>query len=370
MATSEADTTATPGPEKSADGVRLARPVLWWATLGAVLLVFQLVVWTRWITSGTATPTPVGADVQPTWMTVVQTITQVVMPILLVITGYLFVVKPWRRTGRISRDGLFWIAWLLLWFWDPLLNYFQTIAVYNPNMVNFGSWTAGVFPGWSAPRGNFHAEPILMMPAVYAAVLFPAVIWGCSLMAKLKGRGVSTPMNILISWIVMTVVSTILEGLIFMPLGFYTIPGADPAWSINDGTYYQFPLYHAMFFGAWCAGATALRFFTNDKDQTLVERGIDRVPVKPRTQTLLRFLALLAATIVLNGLYFLPIQYFAIKSGPWPQAVTETSYFRSNICGEGTGYACPGPAIPIPRENSLHVTPEGTLTGAGAHGGE
>ena len=334
-------------------------PVLWWATFGAVILAFQLIVWGRWLLN--ASPTSAGPDEQPQWMTIVQIATQIVMPLLLVWTCWLYLIRPKLRTGRFSRDGLLWASWLLLWFWDPLLNYFQNFAVYNPNMVNLGSWTNGAFPGWSAPNSENFAEPILMMPAVYAAVLFPATIWTCKMMAKLRDRGLSAPMNIFVTWLVMTVVSFILEGLIFMPLGFYVIPGATPELSINAGTYFQFPAYHAVFFGAWCAAATALRFFTNKRDETLVERGAHRFADAPRKQTFVRFLALFAATVSLNALYFVPIQYFAIKSGEWPTSITDRSYFRGGICGEGTTYACPGPKVPVPRGDSDHVGPDGTL---------
>lgn len=337
-----------------------AIPVLWWASIGGVILILQIVVWTRWLLH--AVPTQPGDTPQPQWMTIVQLVTQIVMPLLLVVTCYLYLIKPKIKTGKFSREGLLWISWLLLYFWDPFLNFFQNFAVYNANMVNLGSWTSGVFPGWSAPNSNFMAEPLLMLPAVYAAVLLPACLKSCALMERLRQRGLSAPANVAVMWVFMTVVSFILEGLIFMPLGFYAIPGADPAWSINAGEYYQFPVYHAAFFGAWCAAATALCFFTDSNDHTVVERGVERLRVGDRAKTFARFLALFAATVAFNALYFVPIQFFAIKSGPWPASIVEKSYFRTGMCGPGNDFACPGPEVPIPRGDSRHVTPDGRLS--------
>src|SRR3984957_4413002 len=59
---------ATVAPEPSAPGIapgRRARPVLWWAALGAAAVAMQLYVFGRWVTSSAFAPTPTGADPVP-----------------------------------------------------------------------------------------------------------------------------------------------------------------------------------------------------------------------------------------------------------------------------------------------------------------
>ena len=41
----------------------------------------------------------------------------------------------------------------------------------------------------------------------------------------------------------------IMEGLIYLPIGFFEYPGAIRAVSINAGTYYQWPVYEGLMWG-------------------------------------------------------------------------------------------------------------------------
>src|ERR1700756_6065212 len=61
-----ADVTVAPEPSTppSAPG-RRARPVLWWAALGAAAVAMQLYVYGRWVTSRDFAPTPTGPDPGP-----------------------------------------------------------------------------------------------------------------------------------------------------------------------------------------------------------------------------------------------------------------------------------------------------------------
>lgn len=62
-----------------------------------------------------------------------------------------------------------------------------------------------------------------------------------------------------------------------LPLGLYTYPGAIQSVSFNAGHYYQWPGYEGVMWGAVQAGLACLRFFTDDRRRTIVERGIDQV---------------------------------------------------------------------------------------------
>ena len=62
-----------------------------------------------------------------------------------------------------------------------------------------------------------------------------------------------------------------------LPIGFYTYPGAIRAVSFNAGTYYQWPIYEGLMWGGVQAALCCLRFFTDDRGRTIVERGLDNV---------------------------------------------------------------------------------------------
>ena len=72
--------------------------------------------------------------------------------------------------------------------------------------------------------------------------------------------------------------------------------------------------------------------------------------------TALTFLAVtgLVHTWFIVG-YFVPYNFFALKADTFPPM---PSFLRAGICGQGTDYACPSGAVPIPHGRSLHVAPD------------
>ena len=64
----------------------------------------------------------------------------------------------------------------------------------------------------------------------------------------------------------------VIEGLFLMPMGLFTYPGAIQSLSINAGTYYQWPVYEGLMWGGVQAGLCCLRYFTDDRGRTVVER--------------------------------------------------------------------------------------------------
>jgi hypothetical protein len=106
-----------------------------------------------------------------------------------------------------------------------------------------------------------------------------------------------------------------------------------------------------------------IRFYMNDRGETIVERGIDRVRTSVRTKTAVRFLAL-SGVMNLPYLftYNLPMGYWALNQSTWPAEVQQRSYYTYGVRGPGTDYACSGPGVPIPKANkSLSVGPDGQL---------
>ena len=105
-----------------------------------------------------------------------------------------------------------------------------------------------------------------------------------------------------------------------------------------------------------------LRYFTDDRGRTVVERGLDHVRGGAVKQQFVRFLAIFAAV---SGCFFffynVPAQWIAMHSDPWPEDHLKRSYFNGGICGDGTDVPCPDPTLPIPTKRSGFINVDGQL---------
>jgi Spirocyclase AveC-like len=342
-----------------------AKPVRMWAIAGGAILAFQLYVWIRWMTGPYFKRVPTGPSDPPTLMKVVLLTWTAVIVLGLPVGIYYFIVRPWRRERRITLDGMLLVACGLLFFQDPLLNYFNTWSTYNSWMFNRGSWVQHI-PGWVSygEPGRMMAEPLLMNAPGYSYGVLLCTILGCWVMRRAKSRwpNISNAglIGVLIVWTFFF--DLVMEGLFLMPMGLYIYPGAIKSLSINAGTYYQWPVYEGLMWGGVQAGLCALRYFTDDRGRTFVERGLERVQGGFAKQQLTRFLAIFAACSMFFFVFYnIPAQWFAMHQDPWPADILKRSYFLMGICGDGTDRLCPDPAIPVPGKNSGYINPDGKL---------
>jgi hypothetical protein len=193
---------------------------------------------------------------------------------------------------------------------------------------------------------------------------FGGTVFACWSMRKMKARwpGMGPGRLIAGCFAVMIVFDFVIEGCIWIPLGFYTYAGGH--LSLWPDSYHKFPLHETLFASALWTGFAILRYFKNDKGETLAERGVSKLNVGVGRKTALRFLALLAAmSAVFNFMFNIPIALFiAPQSATWPKAIQERSYLTDRICGAGTDRICPGPGIPNFRgSQTAHVNPNGQL---------
>lgn len=108
----------------------------------------------------------------------------------------------------------------------------------------------------------------------------------------------------------------------------------------------------------------ALRYFKDDRGLTVVERGVDTLPISQGRKTLLRFLAISGMLNVLVFCFFnLPNGLIGAHSTEWPRDVQDRSYLTDRLCGEGTDRACPGPTVPLPAgDRSAYMNRDGGLS--------
>jgi hypothetical protein len=355
-----ADTARLGGP---LDGK--VKPVQVWAAIGGALLALHAYVWIRWITGPYFERVHSGLGDPPMYMKVPLVANAVFAWIGLPIAVWWFIIRPWRRERRISLDGMLMVSMGLMFFQDPLLNYLNTWCTYNTWMPNRGSWSSNI-PGWVSPEvpGHQVVEPLLTNVPGYSFGNLLMVMAGCWVMRTIKNRrpGITNARLIGLTFAFNIVVDFVMEGLIFLPIGFYVYPGAIRAVSINAGTYYQWPIYEGLMWGGVLTALCCLRFFTDDRGRTIAERGLDRVRGGFATLQVTRFLAIFAAVSACFFVFYnLPAQWFAMHADPWPEDVQKRSYLNGGICGDGTDTPCPNPVLPMPTKRSGFVNTNGEL---------
>ncbi|WP_082135677.1 spirocyclase AveC family protein [Mycobacterium sp. EPa45] len=335
-----------------------------WATVGGVLLVLQLYVWIRWVTGPYFVRVPAGPSDPPAYMKIFLTANGALMCVALPAAIWWFLIRPWVRERRITLDGLLLVSCALFFFQDPLLNYLNTWCTYNTWLWNRGSWSSHI-PGWVSPEspGRQVAEPLLINATGYGMVMLLAIA-GCWFMRRVKSRWpqMSNPRLILITYAGAIVLDFVMEAGFMLPFGLYTYPGAIQSVSVFAGTYHQWPIYEGLMWGGVMTALSCLRFFTDDRGRTVVERGLDNVRGGFARQQFVRFLAIFAAVSACFFVFYnLPAQWFGMHSDPWPADHQKRSYFNGGICGDGTDTPCPDPVIPLPTKRSGFIDVNGKL---------
>jgi hypothetical protein len=339
-----------------------ARPVLWWAAIGVFFAGFVIYVQGSWILTDAhrihTGPTPV-----PTYMKASALALQILLAVFFVTMLYRVVVRPLRRDGRLSFDGLLFLALVFVWWQDPLFNYVTNGFEYNSVLFNLGGW-ANHIPGWNAPNGNRIAEPLIGVLTIYIAFACGASIVGSKLLRKIQARRpqLGTPTLFAGLFLAFALMDIVLE-FSFVRLGLYAAGGTADGWNFFPSRFYRFPVYEPILVSLVFCGWTAIRYFRDDKGQTLAERGIDRVRAGAKQKTWIRFFALVGmVNLVLLFGYSIPVQLWQLHAGAWPRSIQERSYLTNGLCGAGTTYACTGSGVPIPQSGtSLHVAPNGQL---------
>lgn len=335
------------------------------AGIGGAILALQLYVWIRWITGPYFERVPQGPSEPPLYMKIPLMANAVILWAALPFALWFFIIKPWVRERRITLDGMLMVSMGLMFFQDPFLNYFNTWCTYNTWLFNMGSW-APYLPGTTASEepGAMVAEPLLTNVPGYAyGVLFITII-GCVIMRKIKTRwpNISNFRLIAVTFGLAFVFDFVMEALVMLPAGFYTYPGAIQALSFNAGTYYQWPIYEGLMWGGVQTALCCLRFFTDDRGRTVMERGLDNVRGGFVRQQFTRFLAIFAGVSACFFFFYnVPAIWLGMQADPWPEDHQKRSYFNGGICGEGTDKPCPHPDLPMHRNHTGYINNDGQL---------
>ena len=325
--------------------------VTFWAALGGFLLAFEVFVLARWVLGPNFKRTPTGPDPISDGKLLYFTLLQIVVSIAAIACLYFWVVKPWRREGKLTTDGMIALAAAMIFFWDMNMNYTSVSLLYNSHLINFGAWANGAWPGWTSPSGNLLPEPLLVVVPGYTCLVFAQVVVICALLRRARRRWPNMGVIGSIGFIILgtTIVDSCIE-IALMRTGVYAYPGGIRAVTLFAGETYQFPLTEGFFFGGLGVGSMAvLKYFRNDKGQTLADRGVEHLNVSEGTRQRIKFLAIFG---FVHGLFFLlymvPNQWLATHADRFPEGYP--SYMINNMCASGaSGDECPGPGVPMPR---------------------
>ncbi|MDB5968349.1 MAG: hypothetical protein JWQ90_799 [Hydrocarboniphaga sp.] len=340
-----------PAAVASAESImpRRISPVAIWAGTGAVFAAFECYVWARWIGSANFAPRPVDVGSVPEFTRQVIHVTQVISPIVCVFIVLKFLVAPLIRERRFTLDGMLVVSYFTLWFQDPMGNLASTQLYYSSYWVNRGSWTLGSLPGWISPAGNHLPEPILVMGFGYLWLGFLAGMSAFWLMSRIRQRfpRASAP-ELMLAGLALCVVLDVAAEVSLAAAGTFAWPGAIKGLSLFYGRPYQFPMYEGILFGAVIASGGMLRFFRDDKGQTLAERGLDRLSYSQPVKTVLRFFAVYGFMHLFMALcYSIPMISFGMHSDPF---LRYPSHLENGMCVVGPNRdLCPGPGIAMPR---------------------
>lgn len=340
---------------------RRARPIRFFAIVGAFFIGLQVYAYSGWLAQGPERA-PNGGDPLPDYMRYWSWFIQVAVPVLFVLGLYHYVIKTKRRDGRIHFDGLMYLAACTMYWADPYVNYLRLMFTENTHYFEVKSWL-NFLPGVQMANADQYAEGPLWVGPVYALFFIPGMVLTCWVMKKMRIRyprlGNVGVLGIGFFWCFS--LDVIIEWA-FIRVGSYAYPHAISWISLSAGTYYQFPLYEAKLAAVLWIAMTSVRFFRNDKGETYVERGLDDMKSTPAQKQGLRFLALTGAfNLFFVLLYILPMGIVPMQANGFPDDFDDRSYLRSNICGDGTDYACSDGSIPVPLNGSSYVNNEGEL---------
>jgi hypothetical protein len=326
---------------------RVARPVLWWAGAGGAFLALQIYIYAAWISSADFAPTPLGPDPVPTWEKVWAWILQPLFALGAVAVA-VWVVRGCLRARRITFDAKLLLAWYSVIWLDPVGNFVRTQFLFNAYYVNRGSWVEHI-PGWISPNAHLFPDALLVEFPVYGMLVLHAVGAG-ALMRWISRHWPRIGRVGLIgwTWLATALFMVVFEAAFCMRTGWASWSATSlPNWLVVwPGTRWQVPLIpDPIFWGAVWTAFASLRHFRDDRGRTVLDRGLDGLHVGAHPAAVISTFAVIGFANVAMALHTVP----SVSASLYLRDTVPNlpSYLRDGMCGAGTAYRCPGPAVPI-----------------------
>lgn len=340
-------------PEPVRSGTE-SKPVLWFAVLGAILLVVAAQGWLRWFFSDEfGRPIPTGPDHYPyLWFLRALEAASVATTIYLC---WRFLIKPWITEGKVSFDGKLVIGMMIGYFWEPMVNFYNFTFAFNAHSFSFGTWS-NYIPGFRYPGQEHLPDGLLyaLPQYVYSGVLLSLIgAWWLRFSASRLPR-LSEISRWAALFFILALIWMPFEFLFFILPQVWIYQSAVSSLSLFAGTIYQFPIYEGFIMALFGLGVTYLRVSRNDRGETFAEVGLQSI--SPRWRNKMSTLAVTGVVCLWTGIsYFGPWTWLQVQADA--TAGNSPSYMRSGICGGGTDMACPDRAVPIPSRTSIRIGP-------------
>jgi hypothetical protein len=118
----------------------------------------------RWILGAGFTATRPGASPIGSGMVALFVAIQIAVPVAALLVLGLVVVRPWRREGAMTTEGMIAISCGCLFFWDMNMDYTSVSLLYNSYLFNMGVGERRV-SGLDEPERQPSARAAARLPA-------------------------------------------------------------------------------------------------------------------------------------------------------------------------------------------------------------
>jgi hypothetical protein len=309
------------------------------ALAGGLLLAVQLAVLRAWLGSGPHAITRYRVHHgTPWWAAVAFQAAAVGMAVWVLV----FVVRGCLRQRRLTIDAKICLAGLLTAWLDPFTNFMQPLFMYSSNFVNLNSWGAH-YPLVINPDAGRLPWPILFLGCMYAfGLLAFAVIMNAIVRMIVRRFPALTRVQVLMVTLGLGVLFDLALEIPMFRLRLWAYPGAPNTLALWSRSSYKYSLWEIIPAGIAFASVAAVRFFKDDANRTVTERGLERHHRSVRTA-----LSVLALIGLFNTVWLASTAFQAgvgLYAAPYPKL---PAYIINGMCdppgATGTAYGpCPG----------------------------
>lgn len=319
------------------------------AVFGGLCLATQAWVWIAWLRTGPVAITRWRDTGDGSWKLAIAYQVGASALFVAVVT---WVVRQCRKEGRLTFDAKFCLAGLATFWLDPTANVLLPVYTYSSQWVNLNDWL-GQVPLVRNPDAGRLPEPVLFLLPLYTVGWLGAALAVNGIMRWVRRRFPHWRAGRALALAV--VVALVCDILLELPMflgNLWSNQGAPRIGLFADrGALY--PVTEMLFATLIFTGFGALRYFRNDRGETLVERGLTG---SHRRRAWISQLALIG---VINAMWMgLTLGYTVagLYSGPWRAM---KPWVNNAVCDSpgvtGTRYGpCPGsPGFRLPLPGSL-----------------
>lgn len=325
------------------------------AVVGAVFLAWQSWTLVAWLQKGPRASTAFRDESAGAW-TAARAYEAVA--VLMAVTVLAYVVRRCRRERRLVFDAMLCIGGASAFWLDPVANFFQPVYVISSNWTNVGSWCSQVPFIVNDDCGRV-PEPIVFMGLLY---LTGFVVTGAAMgvvirWARRRMPNLTTP-RLIMGICALSVVVDLLVEYPAIYLHLWNYPSNSNAIALfGHNVKYPFVLAVGAIIG-W-GSVAVLRNFTNDRGETVIERGMERF--SPRRRTIVSVLCVVAYM----NLMVLTVDLVLALGGPYSSEWRGLpAYVVNGACDTADGVAsdtrygpCPGsPGYRFPGRSDLDPT--------------